>query len=39
VVYKLCASGALPHIRIVAAIRVRPADLAGFLAGHAVPRP
>ncbi len=33
-VYKLCASGALPHVRIVASIRVRPADLATFIAGR-----
>jgi excisionase family DNA binding protein len=30
-VYKLCKRGTLPHVRIVDSIRVRPADLAGFV--------
>jgi len=33
-VYKLCKRAALPHVRIIDTIRVRPADLAGFLAAH-----
>jgi excisionase family DNA binding protein len=31
-VYRLCESGALPHVRIVQSIRIRPADLKAFLA-------
>ena len=31
-VYRLCESGELPHVRIVQSIRIRPADLEGFLA-------
>jgi excisionase family DNA binding protein len=31
-VYRLCESGELPHVRIVNSIRIRPADLAAFLA-------
>ena len=31
-VYRLCESGELPHVRVVESIRVRPADLAAFLA-------
>ena len=30
-VYNLCASGKLPHVRIVDSIRVRPNDLAAFV--------
>ena len=30
-VYALCARGELPHIRILSAIRVSPADLDAFL--------
>ena len=40
-VYKLCASGELPHTRILNAIRIVPADLAAFVierrAGRRVP--
>ncbi len=31
--YRLCESGALPHVRVVNSIRVRPRDLAEYLAG------
>ncbi len=31
-VYKLCDRGGLPHVRIIDSIRVRPADLATFVA-------
>jgi excisionase family DNA binding protein len=31
-VYRLCGSGELPHVRIANSIRIRPADLAAFLA-------
>jgi excisionase family DNA binding protein len=31
-VYGLCADGALPHIRILNAIRIAPANLASFIA-------
>jgi excisionase family DNA binding protein len=31
-VYRLCETGELPHIRIVESIRIRPADLAAFIA-------
>jgi excisionase family DNA binding protein len=34
-VYRLCESGALPHVRIVNSIRVRPADLDAFIATRA----
>ncbi len=30
-VYKLCASGKLPHVRVSNAVRVRVADLAVFM--------
>jgi excisionase family DNA binding protein len=33
-VYRLCNRGELPHVRIVDSIRIRPADLAGFLAAR-----
>jgi excisionase family DNA binding protein len=33
-VYKLCASGALEHVRIVNSIRVREDALAGFVAAN-----
>jgi excisionase family DNA binding protein len=32
-VYRLCERGELPHVRIVNSIRVRPRDLAAFVAG------
>jgi excisionase family DNA binding protein len=32
-VYRLCESGALPHVRVVNSIRVRPKDLAEYLGG------
>jgi excisionase family DNA binding protein len=32
-VYRLCESGALPHLRVVNSIRVRPSDLAKHVAG------
>ncbi len=32
-VYRLCESGELPHLRVVNSIRVRPKDLAEYLAG------
>jgi excisionase family DNA binding protein len=32
-VYRLCDSGVLPHLRIVQSIRIRPEDLAAFIAG------
>ncbi len=31
-VYKLCASGALPHLRVSNAIRLAPDDLAAYVA-------
>ncbi len=34
-VYKLCERGALVHVRIVDSIRVRPADLDGYIAEQA----
>ena len=30
-VYRLCETGALPHVRVVNSIRVRPEDLRAFL--------
>jgi excisionase family DNA binding protein len=33
-VYRLCAKGRLPHVRILNAIRIAPADLNGFLRVH-----
>ncbi len=33
-VYRLCANGQLPHVRILNAIRIAPADLDGFLRLH-----
>jgi excisionase family DNA binding protein len=30
-VYRLCDKGQLPHVRVLHAIRVAPADLAGFI--------
>ena len=33
-VYKICDSGALPHVRIVTSIRVRPVDLAAFVSSR-----
>jgi integrase len=35
-VYKLCATGALPHVRVLGAIRVKPSDLAAFIASRRV---
>ena len=35
VVYRLCAGAELRHVRIVHSIRIRPADLAAFVAGAA----
>ena len=32
-VYRLCESGALPHVRVVNSIRVRPRDSAEYVAG------
>ena len=34
-VYRLCESGALPHVRVVNSIRVRPKDLAEYVTGGA----
>lgn len=31
IVYGLCADGALPHVRILNAIRIAPADLEAFI--------
>jgi excisionase family DNA binding protein len=31
-VYKLAATGALPHVRISGAVRITPGDLAAFIA-------
>src|SRR5262249_36402487 len=33
-VYRLCANGQLPHVRILNAIRITPADLDAFLSIH-----
>jgi excisionase family DNA binding protein len=33
-VYKLCSSGALPHVRVLNAVRVGEGDLERFLAGR-----
>ena len=33
-IYSLCARGELPHVRILNAINVAPADLAAFVARH-----
>jgi len=30
-VYKLCAAGDLPHVRVLGAIRIASADLAAFV--------
>ncbi|MGZ6126071.1 MAG: helix-turn-helix domain-containing protein [Myxococcales bacterium] len=30
-VYKLCGSGALPHVRVLNALRIRPTDLETYL--------
>ncbi len=35
-VYGLCAAGALPHIRILNAIRIAPADLDAFIRARRV---
>jgi excisionase family DNA binding protein len=31
-VYKLCASGVLPHVRVLNALRIAPSDLETYLA-------
>ncbi len=33
-VYGLCASGALPHVRLLNAIRIAPWDLQAFIDAH-----
>jgi len=33
-IYGLCADGALPHIRILNAIRIAPVDLTAFIAAR-----
>jgi excisionase family DNA binding protein len=33
-VYQLCARGELPHVRVLNAIRIAPADIADFIATH-----
>jgi excisionase family DNA binding protein len=33
-VYRLCETGDLRHVRVVHSIRIRPQDLAAFLAGR-----
>jgi len=38
-VYVLCAEGALPHIRILNAIRIAPADLEAFIEARRVGAP
>jgi excisionase family DNA binding protein len=38
-VYRLCEGGALPHVRIVDSIRVRPADLDALVAARATVAP
>ena len=35
-VYGLCAEGALPHVRILNAIRIAPADLTAFVAARRI---
>jgi len=35
-IYGLCADGALPHIRILNAIRIAPVDLPAFIAARRV---
>jgi excisionase family DNA binding protein len=35
-IYGLCADGALPHIRILNAIRIAPTDLAAFTAARRI---
>jgi excisionase family DNA binding protein len=32
IVYRVCERGDLPHVRVATAIRIRPADLADFVA-------
>ena len=36
-VYRLCANGELPHVRIIDSIRIRPTDLAAFIAASGEP--
>jgi excisionase family DNA binding protein len=36
-IYRLCKNGDLAHVRIVDSIRIRPADLAVFVARHRGP--
>jgi excisionase family DNA binding protein len=38
-VYRLCESGELPHLRVVNSIRIRPADLADYVANSGAIRP
>jgi excisionase family DNA binding protein len=38
-VYRLCQTGELPHVRIIDSIRLRPADLAAFVAASREPDP
>jgi excisionase family DNA binding protein len=33
-IYKICQRGELPHIRVLNAIRIAPADLAAFIDAH-----
>jgi excisionase family DNA binding protein len=33
-VYKLCARGMLPHMRVLNAVRISPHDLEGFIASR-----
>jgi hypothetical protein len=33
-VYKICGRGELPHVRVLNAIRIAPADLAAFIYAH-----
>ena len=37
-VYKLCARGALPHVRVFNAVRIDPRELAAFTAARSRPR-
>jgi excisionase family DNA binding protein len=37
-VYRLCETGAPPHVRIVNSIRVRPADLTAFVRNKRIAR-
>ena len=33
-VYKLCATGALPHVRVLNAVRIAPTDVEAFIAAQ-----